>query len=58
MIKGSPGRRGFGMRVLEGTVRSQLGGAVSFTWEETGLVCEVEVPLARKSNAESAATVD
>lgn len=41
------GRRGFGMRVLEGTVQGQLGGVVSLTWEPTGLVCDMEVPLAR-----------
>ena len=35
------------MRVLEGTVRGQLGGAVSLTWEATGLACDMGVPLAR-----------
>ncbi|WP_458094834.1 PAS domain S-box protein [Roseomonas sp. WA12] len=41
----TPTRRGFGSRVLEGTVRRQLGGAVLLRWNATGLVCEVEVPL-------------
>jgi two-component sensor histidine kinase len=44
-VSGPPARRGFGSRVLEGTVRGQLGGAVSLDWKGTGLVCEVEVPL-------------
>lgn len=46
-VAGSPMRRGFGSRVLEGTVRRQLGGAVSLTWARAGLICDIEVPLAR-----------
>lgn len=46
-VAGPPTRRGFGSRVLEGTVRGQLGGAVSLTWGATGLVCEMEMPLVR-----------
>jgi two-component sensor histidine kinase len=46
-LPGPPTRRGFGSRVLDGTVRGQLGGAVSLTWARTGLVCEIEVPLRR-----------
>ncbi len=46
-VAGPPARRGFGSRVLEGTVRDQLGGAVSLAWEPTGLVCEMKVPLGR-----------
>ncbi len=41
-----PRRRSFGSRVLDGTVRAQLGGAMSFAWEVTGLVCDIQVPLA------------
>ncbi|MDO9714097.1 HWE histidine kinase domain-containing protein [Paracraurococcus lichenis] len=44
-ITGIPKRRGFGGRVLDGTVRVQLGGKVLLTWEPTGLVCSLEVPL-------------
>jgi PAS domain S-box-containing protein len=51
VVVGPPRRRGFGMRVLEGTVRGQLGGTVSLTWEAAGLVCQMEVPLARGSDA-------
>ncbi|WP_218127572.1 PAS domain-containing sensor histidine kinase [Belnapia rosea] len=47
-VAGPPSRRGFGSRVLDGTVRGQLGGAVSLSWEPTGLVCDIEVPLARE----------
>ncbi len=45
--KGPPAKRGFGSRVLDGTLRKQLGGAVSMAWDEGGLVCEIEVPLGR-----------
>ncbi|WP_052213727.1 PAS domain S-box protein [Belnapia sp. F-4-1] len=45
LLEGNPERRGFGTRVLDGTVRRQLGGTVSLAWETSGLVCEIEVPL-------------
>jgi PAS domain S-box-containing protein len=44
-LDGPPERRGFGSRVLEGTVRGQLGGAVRTLWGRDGLVCEVDVAL-------------
>ena len=44
-VEGPPARRGFGSRVLEATVRSQLRGKVFTSWKKSGLVCEVEVPL-------------
>ncbi len=42
-----PTRRGFGSRMLEATLRDQLGGRVSREWLPGGLVCGVELPLAR-----------
>jgi PAS domain S-box-containing protein len=50
-----PDRRGFGSRVLEGTVRGQLGGKVLLDWAAPGLVCEIEIPLARMVGMEGAA---
>ncbi|SDE30568.1 HWE histidine kinase domain-containing protein [Belnapia rosea] len=44
-VAGAPARRGFGGRVLDGTVRVQLGGKVSLAWKPAGLVCNMEVPL-------------
>jgi PAS domain S-box-containing protein len=44
-IEGPPDRRGFGSRVLEAVLRTQLGGSVSMVWNPVGLVCEIEVPL-------------
>nr|WP_302479768.1 HWE histidine kinase domain-containing protein [Roseicella sp. DB1501] len=45
-VPGRPTRRGFGGRVLDGTVRMQLGGTVSLTWAPSGLVCDLDLPLA------------
>lgn len=42
-----PARRGFGTRVLEATIRSQLSGSMTQHWQDTGLVCEIEMPAAR-----------
>jgi two-component sensor histidine kinase len=46
-ITSPPSGRGFGSRVIETTVRGQLGGSVVRRWEKTGLICEVTVPLGR-----------
>ena len=46
-VRAAPSRRGFGTRVIEATVRGQLGGTVERRWERTGLVVEIAVPLAR-----------
>ncbi len=45
-----PASRGFGSRVLSGTLRDQLGGTVTMDWEATGLICTMEVPLGRPAN--------
>lgn len=44
-----PARRGFGSRVIETTVAHQLGGKVQWWWEESGLICQITVPIARVS---------
>ncbi|MGK7869935.1 type II toxin-antitoxin system ParD family antitoxin [Falsiroseomonas sp. E2-1-a20] len=41
-----PPRRGFGSRVLDATLRGQLGGCVELEWRRDGLACTVAVPLA------------
>lgn len=43
--KGPPQRRGFGSRVLVSVVRGQLGGSLLLSWPESGLVCDIEIPL-------------
>jgi two-component system CheB/CheR fusion protein len=39
-----PARQGFGTRVIERMIRSQLKGEVRFDWRTDGLVCEIVVP--------------
>lgn len=46
-LAGAPQRRGFGSRVLEATIRDQLGGQVERDWCAGGLVCDIALPLAR-----------
>jgi two-component sensor histidine kinase len=40
----NPQRRGFGTRLIEGTVRD-LGGDLGVEFSQTGLICEIRVPL-------------
>ncbi len=40
-----PTRRGFGSRVLDATIRQQLGGSVALAWPPEGLACTLTVPL-------------
>lgn len=42
-----PERGGFGSRVIEATVKSQLGGAAEMHWDVEGLRCEIAVPSDR-----------
>jgi PAS domain S-box-containing protein len=37
-----PTRKGFGTRVMEAMVQSQLNGKIRFDWRSEGLVCEIE----------------
>ncbi|WP_419898800.1 PAS domain S-box protein [Roseomonas sp. USHLN139] len=46
-LPGPPARRGFGARVMEATLRGQLGGALALDWAEGGLLCQLELPLQR-----------
>jgi two-component sensor histidine kinase len=55
-LEAVPERRGFGTRVLDKTVRGQLGGTVSLAWNASGLVCELEMPLRPKSEIIKVAT--
>jgi two-component sensor histidine kinase len=44
-LAGPPTRRGFGTRVLDATIRQQLGGSVAKAWPAAGLVCTITLPL-------------
>ena len=52
-VGGTPLRRGFGSRVIEDTIRRQLGGEASLTWDAGGVVCEIAVPLRGAGGAEA-----
>jgi two-component sensor histidine kinase len=41
-----PQRQGFGSRVLEATIRGQLGGSIALEWSAEGLACAMTLPLA------------
>lgn len=47
VIVGTPLLEGFGGQLTERTVRSQLGGELSYDWQESGLVVVVRVPVDR-----------
>ena len=40
----APERRGFGSRLIEGTI-GQLGGNACFDWRSEGLVCEIRLQV-------------
>ncbi|MDB5316988.1 MAG: domain S-box protein [Rhodospirillales bacterium] len=46
-VPGPPARSGFGSRLIEATVRRQLGGSVAWLWGARGLVVDLAVPAAR-----------
>jgi PAS domain S-box-containing protein len=41
-----PRERGFGSKLIEGSIAAELGGCASLTFEPTGLRCEIDIPLA------------
>ncbi len=47
----APARRGFGIRMIEATLRGQLGGSVAWHWNPGGLSCAMAVPLGRVTEA-------
>ncbi|HWL81391.1 MAG TPA: HWE histidine kinase domain-containing protein [Roseomonas sp.] len=42
-----PRRRGFGLRMVDATVRSQLGGSISLDWQPEGLHCSMIIAADR-----------
>ncbi|MDJ0389230.1 HWE histidine kinase domain-containing protein [Roseomonas sp. E05] len=53
-LQGAPARSGFGSRIIEATLRSQLRGQMERRWEGSGLACRITLPLARTALAEPA----
>ena len=54
-IAGQPSRRGFGTRMIEATLGGQLGGTVRKSWLPAGMVCRIDLPVARVAAATAAA---
>jgi two-component sensor histidine kinase len=48
----APRRRGFGTRLIERSLASDLDGEVRITFEPGGLVCTVDAPLTRSDTRE------
>ncbi len=46
-IPGLPQRRGFGTRVMRGTIVDQLGGRHDCRWPASGLACDIILPATR-----------
>ena len=46
-----PQRRGFGSKLIEGSIAAELGGSARLAFERTGVRCEIVIPL-------EAATID
>jgi two-component sensor histidine kinase len=53
-VRQPPARRGFGTRVLDGTVRAQLGGTVAMDWQPEGLSCDLALPLGAAAEEQAA----
>jgi PAS domain S-box-containing protein len=52
----APTRRGFGSKLIDTTVRVQLGGSVEKQWEEGGLLCRISLPAARSLRSDTPST--
>jgi two-component sensor histidine kinase len=50
-----PSRRGFGSRLIERSLASDLGGHVALHFEPEGVVCTIEAPLPEPSASDAAA---
>ena len=48
----APERRGFGSQLIEGTIAYELRGTVKLRFEESGVVCEMVVPLVEEGEVE------
>ncbi|WP_376098875.1 HWE histidine kinase domain-containing protein [Roseomonas sp. CCTCC AB2023176] len=57
-ISGPPPRQGFGVRMVDSTIRRQLGGSIARHWEASGLVVEIGLPADRVLSAEAIPSPD
>ena len=40
-----PQQRGFGSKLIEGSIAAELGGSARLTYEPSGLRCEIVIPM-------------
>ena len=48
----SPPRSGFGTRAINMMIKNQLGGTVAFDWRNSGLVCDIIIPMEQLSKSD------
>lgn len=48
-----PKTSGFGTRVIDASIRSQLGGRLEFNWRANGLICHLVAPLRISDSADA-----
>jgi two-component sensor histidine kinase len=56
-VEAPPRGEGFGMRLVESTIKRQLGGSVTGDWDRAGLTCRIAVPAARVLVQDAASAV-
>ncbi|EIM29073.1 PAS domain-containing sensor histidine kinase [Microvirga lotononidis] len=52
----APTRRGFGTRLIERSLSTDVGGDVQLTYAPTGVVCEMDIPLIDATDAQERAS--
>ena len=52
-----PARRGFGSRLIQQGLASDLGGKVELLFEPNGVICEIELPLQKQGGEELHGTI-
>ena len=50
-----PTRRGFGTRLIERSLSTDVGGDVQLTYAPTGVVCVMDIPLSEAGDAQEQA---
>lgn len=52
-LAGAPPRLGFGSRLIQTLIESQLQGSVAKQWDAAGLVCDIAFPLGRRDQQQN-----
>jgi two-component sensor histidine kinase/DNA-binding response OmpR family regulator len=47
----TPTSQGFGTKIINGSIKRQIGGKVAFDWRPRGLVCQLSLPYGAKDRA-------